>query len=148
MLDLNKIFLKKRLASINLVVLDVDGVLTDGNIYLDSNGIETKRFNVKDGLGIKLMQENNIEIALISGGTSESSLSRAKRLNIKYCFFEVTNKLRKLKDLKKSLKLKESEILYMGDDLNDLPVKDFVGLFIAPRDANNFVKKKADIVKR
>ena len=55
MLALNKFIFRKRLASIHLVVLDVDGVLTDGNIYLDSNGIETKRFNVKDGLGIKLM---------------------------------------------------------------------------------------------
>ena len=92
------------------------------------------------------MQESNIEIALISGGTSESSLNRAKRLQIKYCFFDIKDKLKKLKELKENLKLKKSEILYLGDDLNDLPVKDFVGLFTVPRDANNIVKKKANII--
>ena len=74
--------IRKKLKSIRLVVLDVDGVLTDGQIYIDSNGNEIKKFNVKDGLGIKLMQESNIEIALISGGSPKSAIHRADKLKI------------------------------------------------------------------
>ena len=70
--------IRKKLKSIRLVVLDVDGVLTDGQIYIDSNGNEIKKFNVKDGLGIKLMQESNIEIAFVSGGSPKSATHRAE----------------------------------------------------------------------
>ena len=70
--------MSKKLSLIKLLVLDVDGVLTDGLVYIDSEGNETKRFNVKDGLGIKLLQEAGIKIALISGGKSDSTIHRAK----------------------------------------------------------------------
>ena len=85
---IEKFFIKKKISSIKLVVLDVDGVLTDGNLYIDSKGNETKRFNVKDGLGIKLLQDAKIEIAVISGGKSDSTIQRLKNLEIKYYFFE------------------------------------------------------------
>ena len=90
---IEKFFIKKKISSIKLVVFDVDGVLTDGNLYIDSKGNETKRFNVKDGLGIKLIQDAKIEIAVISGGKSDSTIHRLKNLEIKYYFFEVKNKL-------------------------------------------------------
>ena len=77
---------KKRLSRISLLVLDVDGVLTDGNLFYDRNGEILKRFNVRDGLGIKLLQENNIEIAFLSGGSSSSTIARAEHLGIKHCF--------------------------------------------------------------
>ncbi len=143
---LNKFLLKKKLSLIKLIVLDVDGVLTDGNLYIDSKGNETKRFNVKDGLGIKLLQKANIKIALISGGKSDSTIHRIKKLEIKHYFFEVKNKLKILVDLKKELNLKDSEVLYLGDDLNDLVIKKSVGIFVAPNDAVKSVRDSANIV--
>ena len=73
---------KKKLQRIKLLVLDVDGVLTDGGLFLSSTGELIKKFNVKDGLGIKLLQHNNIEVAFLSGGAGGSSEIRAKQLNI------------------------------------------------------------------
>ena len=143
---IKKYFIKKKLSLIKLVVTDVDGVLTDGNLYIDSKGNETKRFNVKDGLGIKLLQEANIKIAVISGGKSESTIQRLKKLKIKYYFFEAKNKLEVLQDLKKVLDLKDFEVLYVGDDLNDLVLKETVGIFVAPSDAVKPVKNFANII--
>ena len=143
---IEKFFIREKISSIKLVVLDVDGVLTDGNLYIDSKGNETKRFNVKDGLGIKLLQDAKIEIAVISGGKSDSTIQRLKNLEIKYYFFEAKNKLIVLQELKKNLKLKDSEVLYVGDDLNDLVMKKYVGLFVVPKDAVKHLKKSANII--
>ena len=140
---IEKFFIKKKISSIKLVVLDVDGVLTDGNLYIDSKGNETKRFNVKDGLGIKLLQDAKIEIAVISGGKSDSTIQRLKNLEIKYYFFDAKNKLIVLQELKKNLKLKDSEVLYVG---NDLVMKKYVGLFVVPKDAVKHLKKSANII--
>jgi len=143
---IKKFLIKKKLSLIKLVVTDVDGVLTDGNLYIDSKGNETKRFNVKDGLGIKLLQEANIIIAVISGGKSESTIQRLKKLKIKYYFFEAKNKLKVLQDLKKELDLKDFEVLYVGDDLNDLVLKEIVGILVAPNDAVKPFKNFANII--
>ena len=143
---IQKFLISKKLSSIKLLVLDVDGVLTDGQVYIDSNGNETKRFNVKDGLGIKLLQEAGIKVALISGGKSDSTIHRAKKLNIKHFYFEVENKKKVLKDLKNILGLQNFEVLYIGDDLNDLAVKAQVGLFAVPRDAIKAVKDNSNLI--
>tara|TARA_A100001388_G_scaffold274886_1_gene259339 strand:+ start:3177 stop:3725 length:549 start_codon:yes stop_codon:yes gene_type:complete len=143
---LQKFFINNKLSFIKLLVLDVDGVLTDGLIYIDTQGNETKRFNVKDGLGIKLLQEAGIKIALISGGKSESAIHRAKMLNIKYYYFEVKNKLEVLEDLKNILRIKDSEVLFVGDDLNDLAVKSSVGIFAVPNDGVKAVRDNADLI--
>ena len=143
---LKDFFISKKLSLIKLLVLDVDGVLTDGLVYLDSKGNETKRFNVKDGLGIKLLQEAGIKVALISGGKSDSTIHRAKKLNIKHFYFEVENKKKVLEDLKNILGLQNSEVVYIGDDLNDLAVKARVGIFAVPRDAVKAVKENSDII--
>ena len=143
---IQKFLISKKLSSIKLLVLDVDGVLTDGQVYIDSNGNETKRFNVKDGLGIKLLQEAGIKVALISGGKSDSTIHRAKKLNIKHFYFEVENKKKVLEDLKNILGLQNSEVLYIGDDLNDLTVKEQVGLFVVPRDAIKAVKDNSNLI--
>ena len=141
-----KILISKKLSLIKLLVLDVDGVLTDGLIYLDSKGNETKRFNVKDGLGIKLLQEAGIKVALVSGGKADSTLHRAKKLNIKHCYFEVENKVKVLEEIKNFLKIKNNEVLYVGDDLNDLAVKDIVGIFVVTNDAVKAAKDNASLI--
>ena len=138
--------IRKKLKSIRLVVLDVDGVLTDGQIYIDSNGNEIKKFNVKDGLGIKLMQESNIEIALVSGGSPKSAIHRADKLKIKNCFFDVKDKKNIVIKLIKNMKLDKDQVLYVGDDLNDLCVKNVVGIFATPKDATKIVKNQAQLV--
>ena len=84
-------FLFKKLKEIDLLILDVDGVLTDGGLWFKSNGEVLKRFDVKDGLSLNLLQEIGVEILLISGGESESAEARANQLGIKYCFFGVRN---------------------------------------------------------
>ena len=138
--------IRKKLKSIRLLVLDVDGVLTDGQIYINSNGDEIKKFNVKDGLGIKLMQESNIEIALVSGGSPKSTIHRAEKLKIKNCFFDVKNKKNMIIKLIKIMKLNKDQVLYIGDDLNDLCVKNVVGIFATPKDATKIVRNQADLV--
>ena len=143
---IQKFLISKKLSLIKLLVLDVDGVLTDGQVYLDSKGNESKRFNVKDGLGIKLLQEADIKVALISGGKSDSTIHRAKKLNIKHFYFEVENKKEVLEDLKNILGLVDSEVLYIGDDLNDLSVKSSVGIFAVPKDAVKAVKKYSHLI--
>ena len=143
---IKKYLISKKLSSIKLLVLDVDGVLTDGLVYLDSKGNETKRFNVKDGLGIKLLQEAGIKVAIISGGKSDSTIHRAKKLNIKHFYFEVKNKKDVLEDLKNIFGVKDSEVLYIGDDLNDLAVKSSVGIFAVPRDAIKAVKDSSNLI--
>ena len=137
---------KNKLKRISLLVLDVDGVLTDGGLFYDSNGEIFKRFDVRDGLGIKLLLENNIEIAFLSGGSSSSTISRAKHLGIKHCFCKVKNKKIVIEKLMKNLNLKKIQIAYVGDDLNDLILIDNVSLFISPANADKSLRSKSDII--
>ena len=101
------LFLNKKLKRIKLVVTDVDGVLTDGGIFLDESGQVFRKFNVKDGLGLKLLQEIGIKVTFLSGGTGESIQQRAKQLNVDYCFMEIDDKAAILEKLKEELNLKK-----------------------------------------
>tara|TARA_B100001248_G_scaffold149946_1_gene112451 strand:- start:569 stop:1120 length:552 start_codon:yes stop_codon:yes gene_type:complete len=146
-MNIKNIFLnKKRLKKISLLVLDVDGVLTDGGLFYDGNGEILKRFDARDGLGIKLLQENNIEIAFLSGGSSSSTISRAEHLGVKHCFCKVKNKQIVIEKLKNNLKLKKIQIAYVGDDLNDLILRNNVSLFISPANADKTTKSKSNII--
>ena len=129
------LFLNKKLKIIQMVVTDVDGVLTDGGISLDESGKVFRKFNVKDGLGLKMLQEIGIKVAFLSGGTGKSIQQRAKQLNVDYCFTGIKDKASILEKLKQDLNLKKENILYLGDDLNDIPVKAHVSLLISPSDA-------------
>ena len=139
-------FLTKKLKSIRLVVTDIDGVLTDGGIYLDESGQTLRKFNVKDGLGIKLLQETGIKVVFLSGGTGKSIHQRAKQLNVDYCYTEINNKVEILEKLKEELSLKKEDILYLGDDLNDIPIKAHVNLLISPCDAVKPFKLVSDLL--
>ena len=139
-------FLNKKLRNIKLVVSDVDGVLTDNGIYMDDNGNLIRKFNVKDGLGIKLLQEIGIKVVFLSGGTGKNIILRAEQLNILACITEIKDKALALKNLQRSLDFNKDEILYIGDDLNDIPVRKNVGLLISPNDAVEPFKNFSDIV--
>ena len=139
-------FISKKIDFIKLLVLDVDGVMTDGKLFYDSNGNQTKSFSVKDGLGIRLLQNFGIEIAIISGGKSPVIEKRALDLDIKNLFTNIKNKKTCLMKLQKDLLIKKEETIYVGDDINDLSVRDIVSLLISTKDGSNDLKKKCDAV--
>ncbi len=126
---------KECLSQIKLLVLDVDGVLTDGGLYYSDSGEEFKKFNVKDGQGIKLVMQAGIEVAIISASSSKATLHRAKKLGIKYVFTGVEDKLPILQQLGEELRISMSQVAYAGDDINDLPILKSVGCPLTVADA-------------
>lgn len=125
-----------RLKAIRLLILDVDGVMTDGRIIFDSNGVESKFFNVKDGHGIKMLQRAGIEVAIISGRQSEVVAIRAAELGIERVFQKSINKLAPYQQILAETGLSDREVAFIGDDLIDIPVLRRVGFAAAPADAN------------
>ena len=144
--SLKRLFYKKNLIGIKLVVLDVDGVLTNGKISICSAGIERKEYNVKDGLGIKLLLASGIQVSILSGGEAGSALLRANKLGIKNYIFNVKDKLKAIKSLQKKLKISKNETLFLGDDINDQIVRPSVNLLIATGDASNSLKEKSNFI--
>lgn len=133
----------KLLKRIRALVLDVDGVLTDGGMYYGPGGEGLKRFNVKDGLGLRLVLEAGIAIALISGENSEILRRRAEKLKIADIFVGVEDKLATLQTFLAAKKIALEEAAYVGDDLNDLPAMAKVALPVAVADAVPQVRKVA-----
>jgi 3-deoxy-D-manno-octulosonate 8-phosphate phosphatase (KDO 8-P phosphatase) len=124
-----------KLANIRLLLLDVDGVMTDGGIIYDGNGLETKVFNVKDGHGIKMLQRHGIEVGIITGRTSLVVDIRARELGIDLLYQGALKKLESYLDVKQRTGLIDSQIAYMGDDVIDVPVMRRVIFAAAPADA-------------
>jgi len=129
-----------------LVVLDVDGTLTDGGIYYDSQGNEMKRFDVKDGLGIKVGIAAGLEFAILTGRESPMVERRVKELGIHYLLSGVQLKYPVLRTLLRELNLSEEEVCYIGDDLNDLECMEHAGFSACPADAAEEIKAVADYV--
>jgi len=133
-------------SKIKLIVLDVDGTLTDGGIYYDSQGNEMKRFDVKDGLGIKVALAAGLQIAVITGRISPIVERRVKELGIQHLIQGVQKKVPALCGLAENLGLSLGEIAYMGDDLNDLPAMNLVGFRACPADADEQVRELCEFV--
>lgn len=125
----------ERLKNIKLLLLDVDGVMTDGRIIFDSNGVESKFFNVKDGHGIKLLQRVGIEVGIISGRKSEVVANRAAELGITRVFQGALDKFSIYCEILRDTGLDDCRIAFMGDDIIDIPVLRRVGFAAAPADA-------------
>jgi len=134
--------------NIKLVIFDVDGVLTDGSLYFDNQGQEFKAFNSKDGHGIRLLLENDVEVAIITGRKSDLVKHRAKNLQIpsNLVYQGYRDKIPAFQDLLEKTGLDSSQIAYVGDDVIDLPIMSQVGFSIAVSDSNWFVKENADWV--
>lgn len=132
--------------SIKLIVLDVDGTLTDGKIYHDNNGNEIKSFNVKDGMGIIQALKSGINIAIITARKSSIVEKRSSELGIKYVFQGVHNKVKCLEQLLKDLNLDYRDTIYIGDDINDIGVMEKVRISACPRDSAELVKEKAHFI--
>jgi 3-deoxy-D-manno-octulosonate 8-phosphate phosphatase (KDO 8-P phosphatase) len=120
---------------IKLLLLDVDGVLTDGGIYLDNRGLESKRFDVRDGQGITLLQRAGVRTGIITGRSSEVVRHRARELGVEMVYQGVGDKANIYEEIKREAMLDDKEIAYMGDDIGDLPVLRRAGLSITVRDS-------------
>ncbi len=135
--------LLEKAAAIKLAVFDVDGVLTDGSLYLGENGNEYKAFNVRDGLGMVMLLDSGCKLAVITGRSSTIVAERMQALGIEHVYQGQDDKGAALLDLAGKLHIRPEEILYVGDDLIDLPAMSRVGLPIAVADAHPLVREKA-----
>lgn len=146
MLLLNPELYKDKAEKIKLIILDVDGVLTGGQIILDNLANEYKSFNVRDGHGIKMAQRAGITIAIITGRESKVVEVRAAELGITEVYQRALTKMDAYADLTARLGLADDEIAYVGDDIVDIPVMKRAGLSFAVSDAEPYVKDTATMV--
>ena len=144
--EIKWILLRKKLKKIKLLILDVDGVITDGYLFYDFQGNQMKRFSVKDGLGIRYLQKAGLNICIVSGGKEDVIKKRSEDLNIKNIYCCVKNKKEKVENLQDEFEVNKENILFVGDDLNDLSVRKSVGILIAPNDASKNLKRYCDAI--
>jgi len=140
--------LRRKLAAMQVVVLDVDGVLTDGGLWHGPEGELIKRFDVRDGLGIRLLQQAGLEVAFLSGGRGGATEVRAQQLGVRHCLVGAKDKPLALAGLRQQLGVASGQIVFVGDDLNDLAVEGAVGLLVATADAAAPLRRRADAVLR
>ena len=129
--------------AIKLVIMDVDGVLTDGGLYFTDDGREIKKFNVKDGLGMTWLMQSGIEVAIITGRSSVIVAERMKSLGINHVYQGRMNKLETYNNLKQALNIDDSEVAYIGDDLIDVPILKRCALPCTVADAHHLAKEHA-----
>lgn len=135
-----------KLKAVKLLILDVDGVLTDGSIIYNDHGVETKAFSVKDGLGIRLLMDAGINVCIVTGRCSEALVSRCKNLGIEHIFDGIINKAAVFDLILERMDVSAEETAFIGDDLPDLSLMKRVGLSMAVADAHKTVLENADRV--
>ena len=138
--------IQKKCQPIQLILSDVDGILTDGGVEFNNQGIETKRFNIRDGLGIKLWQQVGYHFGLITSRTSQIVKIRATELGIDLVRQGITRKLSTLDEIARSLELDYEQICYIGDDFPDLPCIKAVGFGVTVPEASEEILAAADYV--
>ncbi|MBO1519262.1 3-deoxy-manno-octulosonate-8-phosphatase KdsC [Oceanisphaera sp. DM8] len=138
----------RNLARVKLLICDVDGVLSDGNIYLGNQGEEYKTFNTKDGFGIKALQNANITVAIITGRHSNIVAERMQSLGVQHVYQGQSDKMQAYQTLLNDLTLTPEQVAYIGDDVVDLPVMQDCALGVAVADAHPQVRQQADYVTR
>lgn len=131
---------------VRLVLLDVDGVMTDGSIYIDEYGESFKKFNVKDGLAIELLHSHGIKTGVISGKASKSLTNRCEKLGFNYIVTGCKNKLPRVEAICSQLGIALDQVAFVGDDVLDLPVMQVCGASFAPKDAHSLVLEHADYI--
>lgn len=140
--------LEERLKKVKLLALDVDGILTDGTILIDSKGEEIKPFFARDGLAIVALRKREIEVALISGRYSKPLKYRCEELGVKYLFQDVGNKKEVLGKIIKDIGISLTEVAAMGDDINDIPFMEISGICATVPDAHPSVKEIANYITK
>jgi len=143
---MTRLALSSRLKRVKLVVLDVDGVLTDGTFGITASGSEIKFFHAHDGAGIKYLRRAGIHVALLSGRSASAVEHRAKELGIRHVFQGYKHKLEGFEKLAHRTKIRPDQICFVGDDFPDIPVMNRVGLAVAVADARPEVLKAAHCV--
>lgn len=138
--------LRRKVARIKLAVFDVDGVLTDGRLILDNQGVETKAFHVRDGLGLKALMQHDIQVAVITARTSKVVSKRMSELGISHLLQGQDDKSRAMGGLMDQLALPASTVSYMGDDLIDWPAMRQCSVTAAPADATQWIRDRVDVV--
>lgn len=136
----------EKLSKVKLLSLDVDGVLTDGGIYYTDSGDSFRKFNAKDGMGLNHLQKAGVPVAIISMGMPGAINYRADRLEIKYVYTDVDDKADSMRELVAELGIDLADVAHIGDDINDLPLFEIVGLPIAVADAMEEVIEVSDVV--
>lgn len=130
-----------RAARLKLMAFDVDGVLTDGSLYYTDEGIEIKAFNTLDGLGLKMLQDAGVTVAIITGRRARCVELRAQNLGIRHLYQGVENKLEQMNQLLDELVVAPDEAGYMGDDIVDLPVMCALGFSATPSDGHTLMQR-------
>ncbi len=138
--------LKKKCHQIKIVISDVDGVLTDGGMFFSEKGEILKKFNTRDGMGVELLHNNKIPVILMTKEKSKIVLARAKKLLVKDVFIGIEKKELLLPKICKKYKIKNNNIAYIGDDINDLEILKQVGFSASPKDGVIDIKKNSDYV--
>ena len=137
-----------RATAVRLLICDVDGVMSDGLIFMGNHGEELKSFNVRDGYGIRCLLTSDIEVAIITGRKAKLLEDRAETLGIRHLYQGQSDKLLAFRELLDTLSLQPEQVAYIGDDLIDWPVMEQVGLSVAVQDAHPILLPKADYVTR
>ena len=132
---------------IKLLILDVDGTMTDNGIYIDEKGIESKKYNAKDGVGIYELIKNNVKVGIISHSEKGDGIkSRASYLGINHCHVGNEPKEEILKKWIKKLEINLEDVAFIGDDINDLSIINIVGFSACPNDSSDPVKRKVSLI--
>ncbi|MCB9219706.1 MAG: HAD hydrolase family protein [Ignavibacteriales bacterium] len=135
-----------RLKNIKLLITDVDGVLTDGGLYYTEDGLMMKKFNVKDGMGTRLLRDAGIKTAIITTDTSELIRIRAERVKADYMYLGVWDKENKLLEICESEKISPNQTAFIGDDVNDIGIVNTAGISACPIDAVDDIKNIVDLI--
>jgi 3-deoxy-D-manno-octulosonate 8-phosphate phosphatase (KDO 8-P phosphatase) len=135
--------IKERAKRIKCILVDVDGTLTDGKIYIDYMGNKSRCFNIKDGLGFSLWKKAGFKFGFITGDESGATKERASMLGADFLYFSCLNKLGAIKEIIENNSYKREELAYIGDDIIDIPALKYVGLAVA---VNNAVSELSKVV--
>jgi 3-deoxy-D-manno-octulosonate 8-phosphate phosphatase (KDO 8-P phosphatase) len=136
----------EKLKEVKLLVMDVDGTLTDGTAFYSKDGEAMKRFSLRDGMGIELLRKGDIDVAILTTETSAVVTARAKKLKIEHVILGSRNKKKSLKELTDSLGLDLKNVAYIGDDVNDYQAMQISGVAACPGDSVEKVKEISDII--
>ncbi|MBT8196605.1 MAG: HAD-IIIA family hydrolase [Bacteroidia bacterium] len=134
---------KERLKKVSTFVLDVDGVLTNGQLIILPEGELLRSMNIKDGFAMKHALNNGYNIIIISGGKSEGVPKRLSKLGVKHIYMECKDKLSQLKEISSELEIATDKMLFMGDDLPDIELSNYCGVATCPADACTEIKEKS-----
>jgi len=140
MKDMNKEELYGKLRQVKMLVMDVDGTLTDAKVYYSRNGEELKCFSIRDGMGIDLLRLNGIQPAIMTSENSPIVTARANKLKIEHVVLGARQKAASMRDLSASTGIPLENMAFLGDDINDIPAMEIAGLAVCPSNAHETVK--------